>query len=81
MVNSSADDADPIGDDQAILLPEQGPEMREYTPRAKRSAPALWPQTLDPRQLPRTAETHPLSHMEHFWLVLALKNRPVVPTL
>ena len=32
MVNTSADDVDTIIDDQPIVLPEQGQEMREHTP-------------------------------------------------
>jgi hypothetical protein len=32
MVNTSADDVDTKLDDQPIVLPEQGQEMREHTP-------------------------------------------------
>jgi hypothetical protein len=39
MVNSSADDADTMVDDQLTVLPEQGQGMRKNTP---------WPQTLEP---------------------------------
>jgi hypothetical protein len=33
MVNSLADDADTMEDDQPTVLPEQGQEMCEHTPR------------------------------------------------
>jgi len=59
MVNRSADDVDTMVDNQPILLPEQGQEMREHTP---------WPQPLEPRPRPRTLETHPLSGLEHLCL-------------
>jgi len=40
MVNTSADDVDTMVDDEPIVLPEQGQETREHTPR---------PQPLEPR--------------------------------
>ena len=79
MVNTSADDVDTMVDDQPIVLPEQGQEMRE--PRRQPPAPAPWPQTPEPRPRPRTPETHPLSGLEHLWLVTPQKSRPAVPTL
>jgi len=49
MVNTSADDVDTIVDNQPIMLPEQGQEMREHTSWLQHLAPAPWPQTLEPR--------------------------------
>jgi hypothetical protein len=79
MVNTSADDVDTMVDDQPIVLPEQGQEMRE--PRPQPPAPAPRPQTPEPRPRPRTPETHPLSGLEHLGLVTPQKPRPAVPTL
>jgi len=79
MVNTSADDVDTMVDDQPIVLPEQGKEMRE--PRPQPPAPAPRPQTPEPRPPPRTPETHPLSGLEHLGLVTLQKPRPAVPTL
>jgi len=81
MVNTSADDVDTMVDDQPIVLPEQGQEMREHTPRPQSLAPAPRPQTPEPRPQPQTPETYPLSGMEHLGLVTPQKPRPAVPTL
>jgi len=43
LVNTSADDVDTVVDDQPIMLPQQGQEMRERTPRAQPPATAHWP--------------------------------------
>jgi len=80
MVNTSADNVDPMVDDQPIVLPEQCQEMCEHTPRPQPPAPAPRPQTPDPRPRPRTPETHPLSGLEHLGLVTPQKPRPAVPT-
>jgi len=72
MVNTSADNVDTMVDDRPIVLPEQGQEMREYTPR---------PQPPEPRPRPRIPETHPLRGLEHLGLVTPQKPRPAVPTL
>jgi len=72
MVDTSADNVDTMVDDQRIVLPEQGQEMRKHTPRPQPPAPA-------PR--PRTLETNPLSGLEHLGLVRPQKPRPAVPTL
>jgi len=45
MVNTSADDVDNMVDDQPIVLPEQGQQMREHTPRPQPTAPAPRQQT------------------------------------
>jgi hypothetical protein len=50
MVNTSADDVDTMVDDRPIMLPEQGQEMREHTPRPQPPAPA--PQLQTPEPLP-----------------------------
>jgi len=81
MVNTWADDVDTMVDDQPIVLPEQGQEMREHTPPPRPMAPAPWPQTLDSRPQPQTPETHPLSGLEHLGPVTPQKPRPAVPTL
>ena len=39
MVNTSADDADTMVDDQPTVLPGQGQEMRDHTPRPQPPAP------------------------------------------
>ena len=80
-VNTLADDVDTMVDNQPIVLPEQCQEMRKYTPRPQPLASAPQPQTTEPRQQPRTLETHLLSGMEHLGLVTLEKPRPVVPTL
>jgi len=69
MVNISADDVDTMVDDQPIVLPEQGQEMHEHTPRPQPPAPAPRPQTADARPRPRTPDTHPLSGLEHLGLL------------
>ena len=81
MVNTSADDVDTMVDDQPIVLPEQGKEIPEHTPRPQPLAPAPRPQTLESRPQPPTPETHPLSGLEHLGLVTLQKPRPAVPTL
>jgi len=60
-VNSSADDVNPMVDDQPIVLPEQGQEMCEHTPWRQPPAPAPQPHTPEPGSRPRTLQSHPLS--------------------
>jgi hypothetical protein len=81
MVNTSADNVDTMVDDQPIVLPEQGQEMREHTQRPQPPAPAPRPHTPEPRPRQRTPETHLLSGLEHLRLVMPQKPRPAVPTL
>ena len=81
MVTTSADDVNTMVDDQPIVLPEQGQEMREHTPRPQPPAPAARPQTPEPHPKPRTPETHPLSELEHLGRVTPQKRHPAVPTL
>ena len=50
MVNTSADNVDTMLEDQPIVLPEQGQEMREHT---------QWPPPPAPAPLPHTPEPHP----------------------
>jgi hypothetical protein len=78
VVNTFADDADTMVNDQPIVLPEQGQEMRE--PLSQSPAPTPRPQTPEPRRRPPTPETHPLSGLEHFRLVTPQKARPAVST-
>jgi len=81
MVNTSADDVVTIVADQPIVQPEQGQVMRDHDPRAQPPAPAPWPGTLEPRPLPRTPETHPLSGLKHLGLVTPQKPHLALPTL
>ena len=64
MVNTSADDVVTMVDEQPIVLPEQGQEMRNNTPQPQPPAPAPWPQTPDFRPRPPTPETHPISGLD-----------------
>jgi len=52
MVNTAADDADTMVDDDSPMLPEQCQEMREHTPRLQPPAPAPWQQTPEPPPQP-----------------------------
>jgi hypothetical protein len=81
MVNTSADDADTMVDDEPAVLPEHGREMHEYTPRPQPPAAAPRPQTPEPSPRPRTPETHTLSGLVFLGLVTPQKPRPVAPTL
>jgi hypothetical protein len=54
MVNTSADDADTIVHDEPTVLPAQGKEMHEHTPRPQPQLPAPGPQTPEPSPCPRT---------------------------
>jgi hypothetical protein len=81
MVNTSADDADTMVDDEPTVLPEQGQEMREHTPRAQPPAPAPRPQTPEPSPRPRTPETHTLSGLEFLGLVTPQTPCPAALTL
>ena len=80
MVNTSADDADTMVDDEPTVLPEQSQEMREHTPRPHPPAPAPRPQTPEPPPRPQTPETHTLSRLESLGLVTPQKPRPAAPT-
>jgi hypothetical protein len=87
MVNTSADNADTMVDDEPTVLPEQcqemeqGQEMHEYTLRPQPPAPALRPQTLEPPPRLGTPETHTLSGLEFLGLVTPRKPRPAARTL
>jgi hypothetical protein len=81
MLNSSADDVDTMVDDEPTVLPEQGQEMSEHTPRSQPPADATRPQTSEPPPRPRTLETHTLSGLEVSGLVTPQKPRPAAPTL
>ena len=48
MVNTLADDAYTIVDDEPTVLPEQGQEMREHTTQPQPPAPVSRPQTPEP---------------------------------
>jgi hypothetical protein len=65
MADTSADDVDIMVDNQPIVLPEQGQEMRENTLRPQPPDPAPRSQTPEPRPWERTPETHHLSGLEH----------------
>jgi len=81
MVNSSAHDVDTMVDNERTVLPEQGQEMREHTPRPQPPASAPRPQTPEPPPQPRTPETHTLSALEFLGLVTPQKPHPATPTL
>ena len=81
MVNTLADNAGTMVDDQPTVLPEQGQEMREHSPRPQSPVPAPQPQTPQPRPRPRTLDTHTLSGLELLGLVMPQKPRPAAPTL
>jgi len=52
MLDTSADDVDTMVEDQPIVLPEQGQEMREHTPQPHTPAPTPRPQTPEARTQP-----------------------------
>ena len=81
MVNTSTDDVYTMVDNQPIVLPEQGQEMREHTPWPQPRAPAPRPQTPEPHPRQQTPETHPLSGLEHLGILTPQKPHLVVPTL
>jgi len=81
MVNTSADDADTMVDNEPTMLPEQGQEMHEHTPWPQPPASAPRPQTPEPPPRPRTPETHTHSGLEFMGLVTPQKPRPAAPTL
>jgi hypothetical protein len=87
MVNTSADNADTMVDDEPTVLPEQGQEMeqcqemREHTPRPLPPAYAPGTQTPEPPPRPQTPETHILSGLQILGLVTLQKPRPAAPTL
>jgi hypothetical protein len=49
MVNTVADDVQTIVDNQPIVLPQQGQEIREHTPLPQHLASAPQPQSLKTR--------------------------------
>jgi len=57
MVNTSPDDAHTVVDDEPTMLPKQGQEIREHTPRPLRTLPAPRPPTPEPYSRPRTPGT------------------------
>jgi len=81
MVNTSADDADTIVDDEPTVLPEQGLQMRAHSPRPQPPVPAPRPQTPEPPPRPRTLETHNLSVLQFLGLMTPERPRPAAPTL
>jgi hypothetical protein len=81
IVFSLADDVDTMVDNQPIVLPGYGQEMREHTSRPQLLACATQLQTPAPRPQPRNLDTVPLSGLEHLGHVRPQKPRPAVPTL
>jgi len=81
LVNTLAHDADTIVDDKQTLLPAQGQQMREHTPRQKPPELALWPHTLEPPPRAHTPETHTISGLEFLGLVMPQTTRPLARTL
>jgi len=81
MVNSLADDADTMVDNEPTVLPEQCQEMREHTPWPQPPEPAPRPHTLEPPPLPRTPETNTLSGLQVLRLVTPQKLCQAAHTL
>jgi len=81
MVNTSADDADTMVDNEQTVLPEQGQEMRGHNPRLQPPVPAPRPQTPEPSPRPWIPETHTLRGLEFLGLVTPQKPCPGAPTL
>ena len=81
IVNTLADDVSTMLDDQPIMLPEKGQEMRDHTPRPQLPVPAPLPQTSEPSPWPGTAGTDPLGGLEIWALSTPQKPRPAVITL
>jgi hypothetical protein len=81
MVNTSADDADTMVDDEPTVLPEPHQEMREDTPEPQPLAPAARPQAQEPHPRPRTEETHTVNVLDLLGLVTPQQPHPVAPTL
>jgi hypothetical protein len=75
-INTSADDADTMVDDEPTVLPAQGQEIREHTPRPQPLAPDPRQQTPEPPLQPRTLETHTLSGQEFSGIYDAAKTSP-----
>jgi len=74
IVNTSADDANTMVDDEPTVLPEQGQDMCQHTPRPQPPAPAPRPQTLEPSPRPGTLETPTLSGLEFLGIVTPQKT-------
>jgi len=68
-------------DNEPTVLPEQGQEMREHTPRSQTPVPAPQRQTPEPPPWPWTSETHTVSGLEFLRLVMPQKPRQAAPTL
>jgi len=81
MVNILANNADTKVDDQAIVLPDHGQEIREHTPRPQPLAPAPWTKSPDTPTRPRTLEIHRFCGLENIELGIPQKTRPAVPTV
>jgi hypothetical protein len=81
MVDTLADDAATMVDNQATVLPEQGQQMYEHTPQPHPPAPTTQPHNQEPLPRPQTPETHSLSGLEFLRLVTLQNHRPAVPTL
>ena len=61
MVNSSADDANTIVDDEQTMLPEQGQEKCDHIRQLQLPAHTLRLKTPEPPTRPPTPQTHTLS--------------------
>jgi hypothetical protein len=81
MVNTSADDVNAMVNTQPIVLPEQGHEMSEHTPRPQPPAPTPRPQTLNPHAQSQTLHTHSFTGLEQLGLMTPQIPHPAVDTL
>ena len=80
IINTSACDFHTRGDNQPVVRPEHGQEMRKHTPRPQHHAPTAWSQTPELHPQPPTRETYPLSGLEFLGLVMPQNRRLAVPT-
>jgi len=76
MVNTLGNDVDTMVDDQPIMLPEKGQEMRQHTTQSQLLLPASRPQTPEPRPRRRTLETNPITGLEHLGRCDAARTSP-----
>jgi hypothetical protein len=81
MVNTSADDADTIVDDEPTVLPEHGQEIREHTLGTQSLRPAPPPQTPEAPTQSRHPVAQTLGGLGFVGLVTPEKLSPAAPIL
>jgi len=80
-VDTSADDANAMVDEEPTAQPEQGQVMRNQFSRPQLASPAPWQQCPARSPRPRTVEIYTLSGLEFVVLVTPLKPRAEATTL